>query len=148
MAFPPFVPQGTLNRLRCSIVVPNNSNLNITSSYMGQRFVKLTFNGGFAELIPTATGGVTSPEPFVMANVTVDLLRTQALAANWINQVETQSAIGPLTVYPDSAAFPSINLLNCVVTGVDPAAYDGRDPVVRLTLMGIYVTNSDLWNLV
>lgn len=148
MAFPPFVPQGTLNRLRSNVVVANYPTLNITPSYMGKRFVKVTFNGSFAELIPTATGGVTSPEPYVMANITIDLLRTQALSATWINQVETQSAIGPITVYPDTTAFPTLTFQNCVVTGVDPAAYDGLDPVVRITLMGIYDANSDLWNLV
>lgn len=148
MAFPPFVPQGTLNRLRCSIVVPNVSTLNITAAYMGKSFATLSFQGQFAELIGTATGGVTSPEPYVMASITVGLLRTQALPASWMGQAQTQSAIGPITIYPDSAAFPALTLDNCIIRDIEPGAYDGLDPVVRLTLNGIFYTNSDLWNLV
>lgn len=148
MAFPPFVQQGTLNRLRCSIIVPNISGLNITASYMGKSFATVTFNGQFAELIPTATGGVTSPEPYVMATISVGLLRTQALSASWVGQGQLQSAIGPVTIYPDSAAFPSISLDNCIIRDIEPGAYDGMDPVVRLTINGIFYLNSDLWSAV
>lgn len=148
MAFPPFIPQGTLNRLRCSIVVPNISGLNITASYMGKSFATVSFGGSFAELIPTATGGVTSPEPYVMGTISVGLLRTQALSASWVGQAGLQSAIGPVTIYPDAASFPSISLDNCIIRDIEPGAYDGLDPVVRLTLQGIYYLNSSLWSAV
>jgi len=148
MANPPLVPQGTLNRVRVSIVVPNYPNLNITAPYMSKSFATVSFQGAFAELIPTATGGVTSPEPYVMASVTVGLLRPQGLASAWLDQGGTQSAIGPVTVYSDTAAFAPITLQNCVIGDIEPGAFDGMDPVVRVMIKGIYQTNSDLWNLV
>lgn len=80
----PQVPQGTLNRVRCSIIVPSYPALNITASYMSKSFATINFSGSFTELIPTATGGVASPEPYVMATVSVGLLRTQALSASWL----------------------------------------------------------------
>jgi hypothetical protein len=147
MATNPLVPQGTLNRVRCSIVVPSFTNLNITAPYMGKSFARLAFEGNYAELIGTATGAVTSPEPYVFATLTVGLLRTQALSAQWLAQAQQYSAIGQVSVHPDSAAFPAITLDNTVINQIDPGAYDGTDPVVRVVLRGVFYANSDLWNL-
>lgn len=143
----PIVPQGTLNRVRASVVVTNTPSLNITSSYMGQSFVSVSFQGDFAQLIGTGTGGVTSPEPYVMATVTVSILRTQSLGNAWFSQTQANSAIGPITVYSDTSAFQAIPLDNCVIRGFDPGAFDGKDPVSRLTLEGIFYINSSLWAL-
>ena len=147
MATHPLVQQGTLNRVRCSVVVPNFTNLNITSPYMGKSFARLAFEGDFAGLIGTATGAVSSTEPYVFGNITVGLLRTQALSGQWLQQVQQFSVIGPVTIYSDSAAFPPIPLDNCVVNQIDPGAFDGTDPVVRLVLRGVFYANSDLWNV-
>jgi hypothetical protein len=147
MATPPFVPQGTLNRVRCSVVIPGFPNLNITSPYMGKSFARIQFQGSYAELIGTATGGVQSPEPYVMANISIGLLRTQSLAAAWQAQALTNTNIGGISVYSDSAAFPTLSFDNSIINDIDPGAFDGTDPVVRLTLKGIYYINSDMWNL-
>lgn len=141
----PLVSQGTLNRLRASVTVPGNTALNITPAYMGKQFVTVTFEGNFDDLIPTATGGVTSPEPYVMANVSIGLLRTQSLSTSWLTQAKASSDIGNVSIFPDSSAFPEIDLVNCVIQHIDPGAYDGMDPVVRLTIRGIFYINNDLW---
>ncbi|MDR3445980.1 hypothetical protein [Dyella sp.] len=147
MATRPLVQQGTLNRVRTSVVLPNFTNLNVTAPYMGKSMARLAFEGPFGELIGTATGGVTSPEPYVMATLSIALLRTQALASQWLEQCQVLSNVGPVTTYSDSAAFDAITLDNCVVTTVDPGAWDGTDPVVRYTLRGIFYVNNDLWNI-
>lgn len=147
MATHPLVQQGTLNRVRCSVVVPNYTNLNITASYMGRSFARISLEGNFAELIGTATGGVVSPEPYVFGTIAVGLLRTQALSGQWLEQAQKYSAIGPITVHSDSAAWPAMTLDNAVISSMDPGAFDGTDPVVRLVLRGIFYANSDLWNL-
>ena len=134
----PFVPQGTLNRVRCAVVCSNFPTLNITAPYMGKSFARISFSGEFTQLLPTATGGVASPEPYVMATISVGLLRTQALAAQWQAQAGLTGAIGPVTIYPDSSTYPNISLDNAVISEIDPGMYDGTDPVVRLTLKGIY----------
>lgn len=141
----PLVSQGTLNRLRAAVTVPSYTNLNITPAYMGKQFVTVTFEGNFDDLIPTATGGVTSPEPYVMATVSVGLLRTQSLSTSWLTQSQTTSDIGNVSIFPDSSAFPEIDLVNCVIQHIDPGAYDGMDPVVRLTIRGIFYINNSLW---
>lgn len=127
-------------------MVPQEQALSVTSAYMGTGFASINFSEPFSELIGTATGAVTSPEPYVFGTITVNVLKTQALSAAWVNQAQTQSNIGQVTIYPDSAAFPPVTLDNCVIQGLEPKAYDGKDPVVRVTIRGVYYLNNDLWN--
>ncbi len=148
MSTNPLIAQGTLNRVRVSVVVANLSNLNVTSPYMGKEFASISFQGSFAELIPTATGGVTSPEPYVMATVVINLLRTQGLASAWVSQAQATSAIGPVTIHSDTSAFPAITIDNAIIKDIEPGAFNGTDPVVRVTLQGIYDLNNNLWSLV
>lgn len=146
MATNPLIPQGTLNRVRCSVVVPTFPALNITAPYMGKSYASIEISGPFAELIPTATGVVQSPEPYQLAMITVGLLRSQALAFQWLTQAQATSSVGQVTIHSDTPAFPSITLANVVINQIEPGAYDGTDPVVRLTLHGVYYLNNDLWN--
>ena len=141
----PQIPQGTLNRLKSAVIIPGNPGLNILSSYMSKQFVKIAFEGDFDKLIGTGTGAVTSPEPYVMATVTVGILRTQALATQWKQQAETLTDLGEVSVFPDTAAYPEYDLVDCVLQHMEPEAYDGQDPVVRLTIRGVYQINNSLW---
>lgn len=140
-----FVPQGTLNRLRSSVVIPSFPSLSITAPYMGKSFVKIAFDSAFGELIPTATGGVTSPEPYVMTTISVSVLKTQALGAAWMAAALLNCNIGPVSVWPDSTAYPVLTFQNCILKTKDIGAYDGTDPIVRLTIGGIFYVNSELW---
>jgi len=148
MAINPQIQQGTLNRVRCSVVVPSNSALNIASSYMGQSFASLEFEGSFSDQIMTATGVVNSPEPYVMASISVGLLRTQALSSAWLAQAQTQSDVGDITIHSDSAAYGYITISNCVISTYNPGAFDGKDPVVRLSLRGVLYSNNALWDMI
>ncbi|HXS04805.1 MAG TPA: hypothetical protein VN731_10035 [Rhodanobacter sp.] len=141
------VTQGTLNRLRAAVIVPSFPSLNVTSPYMGKSFVHVTPKGRFNNLIPTATGAVTSPEPYVEADITFMLLRTQSLGASWRSQWELQSTIGQVNVIPDSIAWASVTLDTCVIGEVDFGAYDGTDPMIKVTMSGIYYINSALWSV-
>ncbi len=142
----PLVTQGTLNRVRCHIVVANNPALNITSSYMGRRLATIRFEDAFADQIGTGTGVVNSPVPYVMAAIEASLLRTTSLADAWLAQSQNQSRIGPITIHSDTAAFSAIQIDNVVIRDLQPGVYDGTDPVSMLTLRGIYYVNNALWS--
>lgn len=142
----PLVPQGTLNRVRVHIVVPAFASLNVTSSNMARSFARIAFEGPFVEQIGTGTGVVNSPEPYVMSTITVNLLRTQSLALAWLKQSKSTSVLGNVVVHSDTAAFPAITLANTSIRDIDPGAYDGTDPVVRIDLRGTYYVNDNLWN--
>jgi hypothetical protein len=143
--FNPNIAQGLLNRVRTHIVVPGNTSLNATASYMGKSQAVLTFEGPFVSQIETATGIVNSPMPFVMAQLVISLLRTQALAALWVAQAQTASVLGNVVAYPDSANFPAVTLTNCSITEIEPGAFDGVDPVTKITVKGVFNTNSIMW---
>lgn len=148
MANPPVVSQGVLNRVRCSVVIASIPTLNITAPYMGKSFAKIEFEGDFVPQIETGTGAVNSPEPYVMATITVGLLRTQSLSNNWLTQAQTNGGLGDVTIHSDTSAFQPISLNGTVIRHIDPGAFDGADPIVRLTLRGVYPINSDMWSFI
>lgn len=144
----PTVPQGgPLNRVRAAVNVQNTPTLNIIAQNMGGGFVTVALQGDAAGLIGTGTSGVATLEPYQMAFVTVDLLRTQPLGSAWFTQMQTNSAIGPITVYPDTTAFQPVPLDNCVISNIDLGAWDGKNPVIRLSLHGVFYINSAAWSL-
>ena len=145
MANHPLATQGTLNRLRASVVVSSYPALNVSSSYMGKNFVNVEFEGDFAQLIETATGAVTSPEPYVFCNVTIDLLRTQSLSSDWLTQATTDASLGDIAIHPDTTSFQVINISDAILRSVQPGVFDGQDPVVRAMVRGVFYLNDNLW---
>ena len=97
----PQVIQGTLNRLLASVVYADFPGLNVTSSYLAREAISLGFDGDTSLLIGTLTGAVTSPEPYIYGTATIHLLRTQNLANAYKTQIETNTTLGSVTVYPD-----------------------------------------------
>ena len=84
----PLVSQGSLNRLRASVVWPDNPTLNVTASYLGKEGVSLALDGEATTFINTLVGAVTSPEPYQMITLTIHLLKTQGLASLYKSQQE------------------------------------------------------------
>ena len=142
----PYLNAGPLNRVRCHVVIPAIPTLNIQSSYMGKSFARIEFEGDFTQQIEVGTGVVNSPEPYVMATITVGLLRSQGLSANWLTQAQTTGILGDVTIHSDTSAFPAITLNDTAIRSLEPGAYYGTDPVVRLVLRGSFNVNSNLWS--
>jgi hypothetical protein len=144
-AINPLAQQGSLNKVRGSIVIALNPALNVTAPYMSKGMFSIGFEGNMTEQIETATGVVNSPEPYVMVTIMVDLLRTQSLSYAWLAQAMATTDIGPVVAYTDSSAFPTIPLDNCVMRIIDPGKMDGNDPTVKLTIRGVFYINALLW---
>ena len=73
------VNQGTINRLRGTISFTDHPELNITPAFMGKDMITITPQGDITHIIPTATGIVTSPEPYQVFEFSAHVLRTNAL---------------------------------------------------------------------
>ena len=144
----PLINLGTLNRVRASVVFPSFTSLNITSSQMGRRFVSLTFDEDFVQQIQQGVGIINSPEPYVMATVTCDVLRTLPLAQAFISQLEQTAVLGTVYVHSDTSAFPKRTVYNASVLKADPGEYDGINGVLALTIRGVFYPNNTLWNFV
>ena len=141
----PQLTQGVLNRILTQITLASYPALNVAASNMGKSFARLSFDDQFNDQIGTATGVVNSPAPYVMATIVVGLLRTQSLSQNWLSPVAVYSPLGSVTAYTDATTFNPISLAKCSIMSLDPGAFDGTDPVVAVTLRGVYYINSNLW---
>jgi hypothetical protein len=148
MAGNPLLSQGTLNRIRASVVVPGNSSLNVTAPFLHKEGISLALEGESTTYIPTMTGMTTSPEPYMSATVSISLLKTQSLAGIYKAQMENLSTIGDITVYPDvSTGLPTYTIVNCAIESVREMKFNGEDAAWVVMIKGYYVTNNALFNL-
>lgn len=143
----PLVVQGTLNRLRGSITIANFPQLNVTAPYLGKAGISLSLDGDTTLFLPTMTGAVTSPEPYMMATVTINLLKTQALASAYKAQMEATSLIGDFTVRADTSALPDYYMTNGAIQSVRELSFAGEDAGYMVALRAYYILNNNLWNL-
>lgn len=143
----PLVPQGSLNRLRASVVFAAFPNLNVTASYLAPEGIVVTLENDAGQLLPTMTGGVTSPEPYQMANVQLHILKSQSLAATYKTQIEALCNVGDVTVISDASTLPDYQLINCVLLGVSELNFNGTVVGYVVRMKGIYYVNSSLYNI-
>lgn len=148
MAANPLVNQGTLNRIRGSVVIPNFANLNVTAPFLHKEGISLALDGESTTYLPTMTGATTSPEPYMMVTCTIGLLKTQSLSAQYKAQMELLSTIGPFTVYPDvSSGLPTYSIQNGSISSVREMKFNGEDNGWMVLLRGYYVINNALFGL-
>lgn len=144
----PLVDQGSLNRLRASVVWTNTPTLNVTAAYLGRMGVSLALEGASTLFLPTMTGVVTSLEPYMMITITIHLLKTQQLASLYKAAMETNSLIGDGTVRPDvqSGILAPYLVANCAVEAVRELSFSGDNADFAVTVRGFYLLNSAAWN--
>jgi hypothetical protein len=148
MAANPQIQQGTLNRLRGSVVIPSYPALQVTAPFLGRAGIAIAFEGETTTMIPTMTGTITSPFPYQMVTVSISLLKTQSLAAAWETQRQTLSTIGDITITTDAASLPSYTFNNCAIQNVRELNFAGEDASFGVTISGYYQINNSIWNLV
>jgi hypothetical protein len=147
----PIIPQGTLNRLAISLQFVSHPNLNITASYLGKEMASMTFSGVATTPLDTATGVVYSPEPYQRVTVMAHLVKSMALSQAWKTQLELNSLVGDLVVYPDvlqsQGGLNPYQISNTAIENVNPIRLDGLDATWTISFSGVYYVNSVLWNL-
>lgn len=141
----PLTPQGTLSRLAASLVIPDLPQLNVTASFLDKDGLGIAFTGNSTLLIPTMTGTVTSPEPYMMSTIMVRLLRTQQLADLYKQQMENNSLIGDVTLRPDASTLSPYQILNCAIETVGELTFNGQSAGYGVQLGGYYPLNNSLW---
>lgn len=146
MAGSPNVPQGNLNRLKGSIVIPNFPSLNVTPSFLGKEGFSASFRNPATVRLPTMTGGVNSPEPYREVEITIHLVKSQGLCQFWKAQEELNTLLGPIVFRPDVANFPPWQFDNCSLDGIQNVAVNGGDPNYLVTIGGFYYINASLWS--
>lgn len=143
----PMISVGVLNRVRASVKFTDHSELNVSASYLAREGVEISVQGNFTEFLPAMTGAVQSPQPYVIIQARVHLVRSQALAAQYKKQWETNSAIGDAKLYTDSSTFGDFELTNAAITNIQDMSFAGNEPGVVLTITGTYYVNADMWSI-
>lgn len=139
------ISQGSVNRLRGSVVFATRPDLTVISSNLAKEAINLAFEGDAAQKLLTLTGGVDSPEPYVMATVEIHLLRTQAIASAYKLAIETDTTLGSINVIGDADALSDYQIEQCVLLGVQGLNFDGNNPNFTVRIRGIYYTNALMW---
>lgn len=146
----PRIPQGTLNRLKANVIWPAFPGLNVSASYLGRAGIRLALEGQSTAFYPTMTGAVTSPEPYMMINLSMNLLKTQPLGAAYKAQMELSALIGDGTIFPDlplgESGITTYSVVNCAIESVRELSFAGDDPSYNVAIRGYYLVNSSLWD--
>ena len=138
-------PQGTLNRLRASVIFPLFGVLSVTSSFLGKRGISVTFTGKSTVFLDTMTGRVTSPEPYLAVTMTMHLIKSQYLANLYKNQQELLTLLGDCVVRPDAATLQPYFFLNAAIEGTGNLDFSGADADFPVEIGGTYQVNSALY---
>lgn len=141
----PQIPQGTLNRLLASVIVPADPSLNVTPSFLAPEMINIALEGQAVTNLPSATGIVPSSEPYMMARVTIHVLRTTPLADLWKTRKEFDALIGNITVRPDTKILSPYEIENASIINVEAMSFNGRQPDFTISLQGVYRINANLW---
>jgi hypothetical protein len=148
MAGNPLISQGTINLVRASLVVPALPNLNVTASFLGKGGINVALRSPVTTFVDALTGRVTVPEPYCSVGITVNLLRSQQLAQQWIAQILKYSQLGDITVIPDTTVFPNYQFTNCAIESAPDQAFASGDAAYNVVIGGTWLINNDLWNMV
>lgn len=145
----PRIPQGSLNRLKASVVWNDNPDLNVTPPYLGAAGIRLGLDGGTTVFLPSLTGAVTSPEPYQMITLAIALLKTQQLCDLYRTRMESNALIGDGMVYPDvplsEGGLGAFQIVNCAIESVRELNFSGTDAGFEVSIRGYWLINSFLW---
>jgi hypothetical protein len=140
------VDQGTLNRIRASVVWPSYPELNVTSPYLAKEGIRLSLEGNATDYFGTMTGAVPSPAPYQICTLTLALVKSQPLANLYKSQFELDCLLGLCTVRPDSTTLGIYQLNNVVLESVREMSFAGEEAAWIVTTKGYYLTNAFLFN--
>jgi hypothetical protein len=142
----PLVSQGTLNRIRGSIVFSNFPTMNVTAPYLSKEGIRLALQGDTVMYLPSMTGQVTSPEPYMGIEATVHMLKTQVLANLFKRQMELSSLLGDATVRSDASSLDVYQITNSAIKTVRELDFSGDNAQFVVVIGGYYLVNSSLFD--
>ena len=142
----PLIAQGSLNKLRASITWSQFPALNVTASYLSKEGIRLVLQGESVLYMPTMTGAVTSQEPYMMIECTLNLLKSQPLANLYKQQMETNALLADGTIRPDAVPLSPYQVTNASIKSIRELDFSGEHAVFAVTIGGYYLINSSLFN--
>lgn len=143
----PLVDQGVLNRIAASISVPGNTALNVTADFLNRNGISMRLEGSASAQLPTLTGAVQSPNPYMLVTVTINLLKPQSLCALYKAAFENDVLLGDVTVRPDvTEGLDPFDFVNCALDSVPELSFAGEDAGFPVTFHGFWIINAALYS--
>jgi len=145
----PLIAQGSLNRIRASVVCPSNASLNVTAAFLGRRGISFALDGESTQFIPTMTGAVVSPEPYMTVTLTIHMLRTQQLCSLYKAAMEVNALLGDGVIRPDvppGSGIAPYNITNAAIQAVNEMSFAGDDADFSVRIKAYYLVNSAMWD--
>lgn len=118
----------------------------MTAPYLSKEGIRLTLQGESVLYLPAMTGAVTSQEPYMMIEATLNLLKSQALADQYKRQMELNALLGDGTIRPDATPLSPYQITNCAIKSIRELDFSGEHAVFAVTIGGYYLINSSLFN--
>ena len=91
---------------------------------------------------------VNSEEPYQLVQVTAMVMKSLALSAAYINQIQQSPTVGTITVTPDTSVLPQFTLYNCAIVNWNQISMAGTQPDFAIVFQGQFNVSNDLWSLV
>jgi len=148
MATNPLLIPGNLNRIRGTVLVPGNTGLSITAPYLGKEGIVIAPQTAVVTQFQGMTTIVNSEEPYQIVNVTANIMKSLALSAAYISQIQKSPTIGTITITPDTGTMAPFTLYNVAITNWAQISMAGTQPDFAITFSGQFNTSNDLWQLV
>ena len=148
MATNPNLFPSNLNRIRGSILVPNNAALNITAAFLGKEGIVIAPQSPVVTQMQGLATIVNSEEPYQLVQVTAMVMKSLALSAAYINQIQQSPTVGTITVTPDTSVLPQFTLYNAAIVNWNQISMAGTQPDFAIVFQGQFNTSNDLWNLI
>jgi hypothetical protein len=143
----PLVNLGVLNRLRGSVLIDSFPALNVSASFLTRAGIRLSIEGDTTDMLPQMVSMVQSQAPYLKASLLIGLVKTTALVAAYKAQMESNSNIGKVTFYSDSAQIPAYEFYNCAIEGFEGIDASGTSADYPIRIVGTYYINAGLYSL-
>lgn len=147
MATNPNLIPGNLNRIRGTILVPSNATLNITAPYLGKEGIVIAPQTAVVTQMQGMTTVVNSEEPYQLVQVTAMVMKSLALSAAYISQIQQSPSIGTITITPDTSTLAPFTLYNTAIVNWNQISMAGTQPDFAIVFQGQYNISNSLWNL-
>jgi hypothetical protein len=148
MATNPNLIPGNLNRVRANLVFPENTTLNIPAQFQAKEGLVVIPQTPVVTQMQGMTTVINSEEPYQLVQVSISVIKSLAISATWISQIQNGPTVGTMTVYPDTSAMAPFTFYNCAITNWNQISMAGLQPDFTIILQGQFNTSNDLWNLV
>lgn len=136
---------GNLNKAQVAIRFAEYPLLNITAEALGDSMVTVSSSGEITPMLPTATGLVASPAPFVQHTVSFAIVKTNPLCQLLIDTINSNSMLGTIEVTTDSTTLNKQTYENAVFQTFDTFQFDGKTAAQGFTIGCYQQVNSSLF---